>query len=379
MKKFFNIIKNEFKSFLKDSGATLIMIIGVVAYSFFYSLPYSTEIVKNVPMAAVDLDNSTLSREFINKLDASDYSDIVSVKLNLEEAKNEFYKNNVRAFIVIPKDFEKNIKSGSNAHISFYGDSAYLIIYKAAYSGVLQVASTIGAKIEVAKMMSQGTNVNAAIAQKAPFEYIQVPLYNPQGGYMTYVYPVILILILHQTLVVGMGLMQGSKNENGESFAPSKEEIPFYIFAKSTTYVLLYLFYSFFIFLLCPALMNYPMSYDIISLILILIPMYYGAAFFSLFVSNFFKTRETSLLVLVVTSLIFIFLPGIIWPKEAIPPLLNLVALFIPATSAVDALVKVNQIGTGFLPVIKNFLWLFVLCGFYFLLAAKNLKKNFKS
>ena len=45
--KLFDIIKAEYKHFLKDSGAMLIMIIGVFAYSFFYAVPYSSEVVKS--------------------------------------------------------------------------------------------------------------------------------------------------------------------------------------------------------------------------------------------------------------------------------------------------------------------------------------------
>ena len=83
------------------------------------------------------------------------------------------------------------------------------------------------------------------------------------------------------------------------------------------------------------------------------------------------------MLILVVTSLIFIFLPGLIWPKEAIPQWLNIVAYFIPATCGVDGIIKVNQMNATFWNVKYDFLWLIFLCGLYFASSIYVIKKKF--
>ena len=67
-------------------------------------------------------------------------------------------------------------------------------------------------------MMKAGIPKKQALALKQPFEFVQVPLFNSIGGYKSYVYPVILILIRHQTFVLGLGLMQGTRNEIKEKY-----------------------------------------------------------------------------------------------------------------------------------------------------------------
>ena len=377
MKKLIDIIKDEFDLFRKESGAMLIMIIGVVAYSIFYMLPYSTEIIKEAPIGVVDFDGTKMSHEFIRNLNATDSVNVVSRLVSIDEAKHQFYKGNIKGYVIVPRDFQKEIKRGSQAVVSTYADSSYLIIYKTIYSAVVQTAINYGAKIEVGKLLKKGMPKDVAMTVKQPFEFVQVPLYNPAGGYETYVYPVILILILHQTLVVGIGLMQGTRHELKENYCKKEEDIPITLFGRCTAYVLLYMFYSIFYFLIYPAIGKYPMSYNLLPLILILITMFYGAGFFSHTISYYFKKRESSLLILVVTSLIFIFLPGLIWPKEAIPQWLNIVAYFIPATCGVDGIIKVNQMNATFWNVRYDFLWLIFLCWLYFATSIYVIKKKF--
>ncbi len=378
MKTFLSIIKSEFNHFLHEHGAMLIMVVGVVVYSLFYAMPYSSEVIKNAPIAVIDFDRTNLSREFTKNLNATDYINIVSTPTSLQDAQKDFYSNKTRGIVIIPKDFEKNILRGKQSTISLYADTSYLIIYKSVYTGTLQTAMSMGAKIEIGKLMKSGVPKQLAMTLKQPFEFIQIPLYNAAGGYETYVYPSILVMILHQTLVIGLGLMQGTRNELKENYCKKEEDIPFTLFARCTTYVLLYLFYSLIIFLIFPAIFIYPMSYNIIPLFALLIPMYYSAAFFSHSISYFFKTRESALLILVVTSLIFIFLPGFIWPKEAMPTWINILAEFIPATSGVDGIIKINQMSGTFWNIRFNFIWLVFLCVFYFVLSCKIMKSTFR-
>ena len=109
MKKFIDIIKDEFDLFRKESGAMLIMITGVVAYSIFYMLPYSTEIIKEAPIGVVDFDGTKMSHEFIRNLNATDSIDVVSLPVSIDKAKHLFYKGDIKGYVIVPRDFQKEI------------------------------------------------------------------------------------------------------------------------------------------------------------------------------------------------------------------------------------------------------------------------------
>ena len=376
MKKFLEIIKDEFNKFIKDPAITLIMIIGVIAYPLFYAIPYSTEVIREAPISVVDMDNSQLSREFIRNIDATDSIKVISKTTTNIEAEKDFYKDEIKGFINIPKDFEKNIKQGKQTNLSLYVDSSYMIIYKAIYSKTMETALEMGAKIEIAKMIKQGIPTQKAIAIKQPFEFIQVPLYNIAGGYATYAYPMILILIMHQTLLLGLLIRLATRKERKEPYCEDIKQIPMNIFARVSFYVLLYLVYSLVFFLIYPNLINYPMSYNVIPLFLMLIPLYYSVGFFAHTISPIFKEREIPILFVVATSLIFIFLPGLIWPKEAIPQAINILSSFIPATYSVDGIIKINQMNATFWDIKSNFIWMITLSFLYFFIAIKIFKNE---
>lgn len=378
MKKFFDILKDEFKTFINDAGVILIMVIGVIGYSLFYSIPYANEVVKEVPFGIVDFDQTSVSREFVRNLDATDYVKIVEKLPSLNEAQKKYYEGKISGFAIIPKDFQKDIYRGKQVDLSLYVDSAYMIIYKAVYTGVMQTALETGAKVEIGRLVKMGVPKQTAISLKQPFQFVQIPLYNPAGGYETYVYPVILMLILHQTLIVALGMLQGTRNEKKIRYCKNDKEIPFTLFARTTFYVLLYFLYGAFIFLICPALCRYPMCYNVLPLFVLYGLMLYSAGFFGQVISYFFRIREASLMILVVTSLVFIFLPGLIWPKEAIPMVVNVISMFIPATPAIDGITKVNVQGATFYQVLPDFFCLLFLCVLYFVLAIFVTKKLHK-
>ena len=381
MNKFFEIIKDEFRHFISDAGVLLIMIAAVIAYSFWYVMPYQQEVIKEIPVGVVDLDNTNFSKDFIRDLNITDVLDINKRCMSIHDAEIAFYKDEIRGFIVIPKDFERDLLRGQQVDVSVYADSAYLIVYKTLYSAIAQTSIEMGGRIEVIKMMKQGIHKKQAINVKKPFEFIQVPLFNSVGGYKSYVYPVILVLILHQTLLLGLGLQQGTRNEKKRKYCKKEKDMPFILFARSTLYVFLYLFYGAVAFFIFPELFVYPAHYNPLPLIGIFTLMLYAACFFAQTLAYCFRIRESALLIMVVTSIIFIFIPGLIWPRESIPTLINIFSFFIPATCGIDGIIKINQNGASFMNVLYDYLWLMFLCLFYFITAiyfTKKLDKTFE-
>lgn len=385
MKNIIKIWKNEFISMLKDPGSLLIMVVGVFMYSLFYLVPFTNQILRDVPIGVVDFDNSSLSRELIRNLDSNEFLKVASRPMDMNGAKNQFYDNKIRAYVIIPRDFERDIFRGGYSVVSLYSDSSYLIIYKQVTTGVQTTTASLAAKLEIGKFMKKGLSKKQAMSVKLPFEFVQVPLYNPAGSYQNYIYPLVLVLILQQTMLVGAGLLGGTRRElmrksllteGGNYKFCEFSDNPFEIvLGRSFAYISLYLFYSIFCFLVYPALFVYEMRYNIFLLYLLLIPFFFAVSFLAQALVYFYTERENSLLMLVVMSLPMIFLPGFVWPKEAIPLWLLAFSKIIPATSAMDGLIRVNQMGAGFSQVQGDFFTLIGLCVLYFYLAVIVIKK----
>ncbi len=386
------ILKNEFVEIFKDPGSSLIMVGAIFLYSLFYTIPFANNALRNVPIGVVDNDNTSLSQKFIRDLNATEYIEVIETPKDIEDAKSEYYKNKIRAFVLIPKDFERDIKRGNPSFVSSYTDSAYLIIYKNIATAVATVAGETGAKIEVGTLMKKGTPKEVAKSLVNPVEFVQNPLYNPIGSYQNYIYPLILIMILQQTMLIGVSMLNATlrerisgfkeRGENGNWKLTKLNAINPYsnnpieiVIGKSLAYVLLYFIYALIFFLIFPTFVTYDMTYNLIPMFLILVPFLFASAFLGISLVYFCKKREISFFIMIVSSVPLIFLPGFVWPRESIPTVLNVLSKFIPFETAADGLVKINQMGASFCQVQKDFWILLGLCCLYFVAACYTMKK----
>ena len=386
------ILKNEFVEIFKDPGSSLIMVGAIFLYSLFYTIPFANNALRNVPIGVVDNDNTSFSQKFIRDLNATEYIEVIETPKDIEDAKSEYYKNKIRAFVLIPKDFERDIKRGNPSFVSSYTDSAYLIIYKNIATAVATVAGETGAKIEVGTLMKKGTPKEVAKSLVNPVEFVQNPLYNPIGSYQNYIYPLILIMILQQTMLIGVSMLNATlrerisgfkeRGENGNWKLTKLNAINPYsnnpieiVIGKSLAYVLLYSIYALIFFLIFPTFVTYDMTYNLIPMFLILVPFLFASAFLGISLVYFCKKREISFFIMIVSSVPLIFLPGFVWPRESIPTVLNVLSKFIPFETAADGLVKINQMGASFCQVQKDFWILLGLCCLYFVAACYTMKK----
>lgn len=386
------IFKDELKTIFKDPGSRLIMVGAILLYSLFYTIPFANHAVRNIPIGIIDNDNSNLSREFVRDLNSTEYVKVAKFYQDIESAKTDYYKNNIRAFILIPENFEHDIKRGKQSFISSYCDSAFLILYKQIATAVSTLANAKGAKIEIGTLMKQGVPKEAAISMVNPIEFVQNPLYNPIGSYQNYIYPLILIMILHQTMLIGVSMLNATlrekingykeKDSNGNwhlvklnKLCPYSDSPIEIVLGKSFAYVLLYFIYALLYFLIFPTFVIYNMTYNIFPMLLILIPFLFSTAFLGIFLVYFCPKREISFFIMIAASVPLIFLPGFVWPKEAIPPVLNILSKFIPFEAAADGLVKINQMGACFYQVQQDFWILIILCILYFTGAYLTIKK----
>ena len=169
LKNILKISKSELKKIICDKGSFLIMVGGVFLYGLFYTIPFSNHIARNIPIGVIDNDNSELSQKLTRNLNSNEMLFVKTHPKDLNEAKTQYYKQQINAFIVIPKNFERDIKQGKNSFITSYTDSAFMIIYKQVASGVSSVVSGMSSALVINRLMKNGINKNRARTIESPF------------------------------------------------------------------------------------------------------------------------------------------------------------------------------------------------------------------
>lgn len=91
------------------------------------SLVYSNGTIIDLPIAVVDMDHTTSSRDLIRSLDTSAK---IKVKLydNSWQAYQDINERKLFAVIMIPRNFEKRLLSGETITIPAYGDASSRLV-----------------------------------------------------------------------------------------------------------------------------------------------------------------------------------------------------------------------------------------------------------
>jgi ABC-2 type transport system permease protein len=363
----------EYRRIFADPAVLLLFFGVMILYPAVYPIPFYHQIVRELPVAAVDYDQTSMSRQLLRMADQSETIHITHRTLSFADAKEKFYRNEVRGIIVIPKDFSKNILKGVRASVVVYTDASYFLIYRQVYTGVAQAVGTLSAGIEVKKLLAKGNARSQAIALRDPVPVETVPLYNTNGAYGSYLVPAVLILILQQTLLIGIGLLGGSLREKNalHFIIPDHEKVRFVtpvILGKSLAYFSMYVIHIVYFFGVLFKIYSYPQHANIFVILLFFVPFLFSIIFLALALSTIFRSRESSLMLLLCTSIPFMLFSGMSWPAVSIPSWLRQLSLLIPSTMGIDGFIKLNMMGASFSEVLKNWgiLWILTILFFMF-------------
>jgi ABC-2 type transport system permease protein len=344
------VTKLEFRNIVRDKAVLLIFFGAVIAYPVLYSVAYSNEVVHDVPVAVVDQSNSPSSRQLVRMLDQTETVRIVEHLTGLEEAEAEFYRGKIHGIMLIPKDFEKKILRGDQAVVSAYCDASYFLLYKQVFKGASLAVGTMSAGVELKRFAAKGIAGSPALALRDPVPVISVPLFNPSGGYASYAMPGIFMIILQQTLLMGIGILGGTARERGSyRYLVSREihgmGVAAILIGKVSPYFIMYAFHGIYMFGILFHVFNYPLRGNVLTLVYFLFSYLLAVIAMGFALSPLFRRRETAIVAFMAISLPAVMTAGFSWPAESMPAGIRFFAAFIPSTSGVSGFLKISQMG----------------------------------
>ena len=358
------------RSVISDEGVLIFFILVPLFYPLLYSWAYNNEVARDVPVAVVDFSNGQTSRKFIRQCDASPDVKVAYRCASLDEAKQLVGHQVVRGIIYIPADFDNRLGRMEQSKISLFCDMSMMLAYKAIYSTAIAVSQDMNAGIQV-KLSNNYTDREDAILTK-PLDFQEVQMFNTTGGYGNFILPCVLVLIIQQTLLLGIGLSAGTARENNRF----KDLVPVsrhyngifrIVFGKSLCYFMIYAVMAAYVTLVVPRIFGFisiPQPSDLFALML---PYVLACIFFGMFMSCLVRYRENVILLVVFTSLPFLFLAGISWPETSVPAAWRGIAYLLPSTFGVRGFVRISSMGATLNDVTHEYmmLWIQVLVYFF--------------
>ena len=366
----FYIWKQEFRTTFRDQGVLIFFVLVPLVYPLIYSFIYTNETIREVPTVVVDNSRSSLSREYLRKVDASPETSIVAYCADMEEAKLMLKDRKAYGIIYIPAHFSDDIVQGKQTQVSIFCDMSGLLYYKALLTANTNVSLAMNAAIKMERAGNTTARQDEITAY--PIEYEDVAIFNPTNGFAAFLIPAVLILIIQQTLLLGIGFSAGTAREHNQF----KDLVPInrhyngtlrIVMGKGLSYFMVYSLVAVYILCVVPRLFSLNQIAIPGVLTLFTLPYLTACIFFAMTASIAIRNRETCMLLFVFTSVPLLFLSGISWPGSAMPSFWRYFSYLFPSTFGINGYVRINSMGATLNEVAFEYRALWMQTGIYFL------------
>jgi ABC-2 type transport system permease protein len=353
---FWQLIVAECKAILADKAIVMTLFGGVLFYSVLYPLPYLNQVPTEQKVVVVDHDNSSLSRLVTRHADASAKIKILAKVSSIEQAQMWIDQGKAHGLLVIPTNFRRDLLLGKGATLSYGGDASYFLIYSAVVEGLVSAGIDASKQVQLIGLLARGQNPQLAQQAVNSININSVPAFNPSLGYTPYVVPGLFLLILHQTLLIGTGIL-GAGQWRKPGYWQQVRPVTL-VLARLSVFMMIYALFSSFYLGFCFYWYKVSVVATVIEVGLFMLPFLLATGSLGIYLSSLFNRRELPTQLYLLVSMPILFVSGFVWPIALIPEPLVLASQVIPAVPAIMGMLELNQLGAGWSAVMPKWLQL---------------------
>jgi len=353
---FWQLMVAECKAILADKAIVVTLFGGVLFYSVLYPLPYLHQVPTEQQIVVVDHDNSSLSRLVTRHADASAKIKVLANVNSIDQAQAWIDAGKAHGLLVIPADFRRNLLLGKGATLSYGGDASYFLIYSAIVEGLVSAGIDASKHVQMIGLLARGQNPELAQQAVNSIHINSVPAFNPSLGYTPYVVPGLFLLILHQTLLIGTGIL-GAGQWGKQGYWQQVRPVTL-VLARLSVFMMIYALFSSFYLGACFYWYKVSVVASVIEVGLFMLPFLLATGSLGIYLSSLFRRRELPTQLYLLVSMPILFVAGFVWPIALIPQPLVVASQVIPAVPAIMGMLELNQLGAGWSAVLPKWLQL---------------------
>lgn len=353
----------EMKLISHDIGIILFLAFLPIAYPIIYSLIYNPEQVRDVRMVVVDHDRSALSRELVRNLDATQEIRIIGYAADLNEGKHAMNSHKCYGILEIPEGFEKKVGRGEASPAVLFSEMSLLLRYRGFLVATTNVAQAMGAEI-LSEKIDESVPLAETIVTGDPMGVENVSMGNLESGFDSFIMPGVLVLILQQCLVLAVGMSGGAKREKpwlytgitSPTFSGTWKEMA----GEGLAYLTIIIVPCIYMLHYVPMMFRFPMAGNPFEIQVFILPMVIASIALGMLFQSFCRERESVFVLWVVTSVAFLFLSGLTWPRYAMAPIWKGLSDLVPATFGVEGFIRMNTNGASLAQVSGDYIALWI-------------------
>ena len=342
--KFRWMIKKELIS-LKRHPARLVSIIAfpiIMMLLFGYGMGGD---MTDLPIVVVSQSHGDLTDLTLNTIKSTDTYNVVKVMDDQEKAEKMVDNGEVKAAIIMPKDYDDTNSSNQKA-VTLYLDSSDQMasqILDSSTQGIFYRLSNMATSGSVTAINQNSTASPSLSHQLNNFkDNIGLHINRIYGNikYIDFLVPAILGMTLMMSCMIGMGSTIAGERETGElaRLFMTPTSVSTVIGGKITAKLLIELVRALILILMAIILFNVSIKGGILQTFIVLI---FGALCFvgfGIMLSSRTQTQEDYIQMSLPLSMPMMFISGVFYPIETMPWILQKLAYIFPLTYLNDAM-----------------------------------------
>lgn len=337
MKQFIAFVRKEFYHIFRDRRTMLILLGMPVVQIIIFGFAISTEL-KNARVGVMDPSNDVVTRQVIDRLDASEYFTVTTMLHSPGEMQEAFRKGDIDMAIAFGNQFANHLYSG-DARIQIVSDATdpNMATTQANYaSGIINAMN---------QELMAGTVYGTGKLLKAPSGIVTDVklLYNPQMKSAYNFVPGVmgLILMLICAMMTSISIVREKETGTMEILLVSPVKPLFFILSKAVPYFVLSFVNLGSILLLSVYVLHVPVAGSLFWLIVVSMLFIFVSLSLGLLISSLTRTQVAAMLVSgLMLMMPTMLLSGMIFPIESMPWVLRLIANIMPARWYIQAVRK---------------------------------------
>ncbi|MEG1699866.1 MAG: ABC transporter permease [Alistipes sp.] len=173
----------------------LMFILPLVSFAFF-ALLFEKGVARDIPIAVLDQDHTSLSRKVTQMIDATPTALVAYGIQGMDEGERLMREGKIMAIVQIPTFFEKKILSNGQPHLEAYISGTNITVNGLLAKDIQTAIVTFSSGIQIQLLTKQGLTERQAMAQLMPVRFDKHVLFNPYINYGYYLSPSFMPMML---------------------------------------------------------------------------------------------------------------------------------------------------------------------------------------
>ncbi len=349
MNSFLKVMRRELGIIRRKPVYLLGSVVMMAVCCLFYLTFFKAGLPEELPIGVVDMDNSSLSRNFCSQLDATQLGKVVHFD-SFSEARDAMQTGEVASVCVIPKNMAADVYANRQPTFTYYVNSLYMIAGALSYKDVLTMVTLTGGAVQREVFRAKGLSDGEIMGMIQPITIDEHHIGNPMTNYSIYLNNIILPGLLCLSIVfvliyaLGSELRYGTSKELMEtadgSFAAA-------LFGKLAPYTLVYLLMGLTLDLLMYGVCKFPVAGSVGNMMLLMAVFILACEAVAVTIVGLLPTLRFALSIAALFTILGFSFSGFTFPVEAMPKAIQGIAVLFPLRFYYLAYVQEAIYGTG--------------------------------